>query len=271
MNDAACDIILPGTTFCCKRGGLLSAYSAFKMAVLKAEGLGSQQKDHRNIIINVMHKNNMKQVIFLFMIVAVLLGIRLSTFAEDKGRIQKEKIITQKFNEQTSNSIGQYRFPLTVNSFVKDLGRPDSTVTDQNESCPVGQIHTWCLRTENLKILVLGDHYKPNVDFSAESRLFALAKCGHGKDSGFTGLWGIKFGDSDREVNQKLIQIQKQNRQVSLKRNINGAPIHVLFNGWPISHHHSMKKDGLFFYFVMNKRGRLEVIIQSSFDLSTLC
>jgi len=213
----------------------------------------------------------MKLTYLISVFAVALLGAVLPTFAADNGRLQKEKIIIQKFNQESANSIGQYRFPLTVNSFIKDLGHPDSAFTDQNESCPVGQIHTWCLGSQNLKIMVLGAAYKPEVNYSADSRLFAVAKCEPGKDTGFSGLWGIKLGDSDKEVYQKLSQIQKQNKQINLKMNIKGAPLHVLLNGFPVVQHHSMKKDNLFFYFVINKQDRLEVIIQSSFDLSIVC
>jgi len=213
----------------------------------------------------------MKQSIIIISFAIALLGPGLSTFAEDNGRIQKEKIVIQKLNQQSTNSIGQYRFPLTVNSFVKDLGQPDSTFTDDNESCPVGQIHTWCLRGQNLKIIVLGDVYKQKVDYSAESRLFAVAKCESGLPTGFAGLWGIQLGDSEKDLNQKLSRLQNQNKNINIKKNIKGAPLHVLFNSFPVSHHYSMKKDDLYFYFVINKQGRLEVIVQSSFDLSIVC
>lgn len=219
----------------------------------------------------VVHINKMKQTLIFIAIVGALLGVVLSSSAQDNERIQKEKIIIQKFNYQTANSIGKYGFPLTVSSFVKDLGQPDSTFTDDNVSCPVGQIHTWCLQSQNLKIIVLGDVYKPKVDYSSESRLFAIAKCAAGKATGFTGLWGIQLGDTDKEVNKKLSKIQKKDKQVELKRNIKGAPLHVILNGFPVSHYHSMNKGDLYFYFVINNQGRLEVIIQSSFDLSLVC
>lgn len=218
-----------------------------------------------------MHTYKMKQTLILIAVVGALCGVVLSSSADDNERIQTEKRLIQKFNYQAANSIGKYDFPLTVSSFVKDLGQPDSTFTDDNESCPVGQIHTWCLRSQNLKIIVLGDVYKPKVDYSVESRLFAVAKCGSGTPTGFGGLWGIQLGDSEKDVNQRLSEIQKQKKNVALKRNIKGTPLHVLLNGFPVSHHHSMNKDNLFFYFVINNQGRLEVIIQSTFDLSIAC
>ena len=212
-----------------------------------------------------MHRNKMKQIIISTIIALVLLGVGLLSFAEDNGRIQKEKTIIKKFNQ------GQYKFPLTVNSFVKDLGNPDSTFTDDNKSCPVGQIHTWCIRSQNLNLLVLGDVYKPKVNYSAASRLFAVAKCDSANDTSFSGLWGIKLGEPEKEVNQKLSQIQNQNKKIILKKDIKGTPLHVVFNGFSISHHHSIQKGNLYFYFIFNKQGRLEVIVQSSFDLSIVC
>ena len=192
-----------------------------------------------------------------------ILGVSLLSFAEDNGRIQKE--ITMKFNE------GQYKFPLTVNAFVKNLGQPDSTFTDENESCPVGQMHVWCVKPQNLKVVVLGDVYEPKVNFSAESRLFAVAKCDSAKDTSFSGLWDIKLGETEKEINQKLSQIQKQNKKIIIKKDIKGPPLHVVFNSFSISHHHSIQKGNLYYYFIFNKQGRLEVIVYSSFDLSIVC
>lgn len=218
----------------------------------------------------VMH-TYMKQILIFIAIVVALLGVIRSTFAEDNGRIQEEKKRIQKFNYQAANSIGKYRFPLTVNSFFKDLGQPDSTFTDDNMTCPVGQYHTWCLQSQNLKILVLGDHYEPDVNYSAESRLFGIAKCEQGKDTGYNGLWGIKLGDSDKQVRDYLFRIVKKNKGSNLKTNIKGRPIHVILNSYTVSHHHTLEKGGLYFYFIINKEGKLDVIIQSSFDLSIVC
>lgn len=213
----------------------------------------------------------MKLKLILIVVTLAVLGLAPSTFADDNARIQKEKMVIQKFNHQSMKSIGKYGFPLTVNSFVKDLGQPDSTFTDDNESCPVGQIHTWCLQSQNVKVLVLGDNYKSNVDYSAESRLFSVAKCEPGKDAGFNGLWGIRLGESDKKVQEKLSQIVKKNKNSNLKTNIKRPPIHVLLNGFSVSHHHTLQKGGIYFYFVMDKEGKLDVIIQSSFDLSIVC
>lgn len=220
----------------------------------------------------VMHTNKIKQGITFSVIAIALLGVVLSTFAEDSGRIKKENILLQKFNQQSINSIGQYRFPLTVNSFVKDLGKPDSTFTDDSsETCPIGQVHSWCLKSQNLQVLVLGDNYDPRIDYSANCRLFAVAKCNSSKESKFKGLWGIKLGDSDKAVKEKLLRLAKNNRNVTLTQNNKRAPIHVFLNEFSISHHHTLKKDGHYFYFVINKDGMLEVILQSDMDLSIAC
>jgi hypothetical protein len=213
----------------------------------------------------------MKYKIILTEVALTIFALSSLNFADDNARLQKEKVIIQKFNHESANSIGKYNFPLRVNSFIKDLGRPDSTFTDDNESCPVGQIHTWCLPSQNLKILVLGDNYKPEVNYSADSRLFAIAKCEPGKDTAFNGLWGIRLGVSDNEVKEKLSQIVKKNKNSNLKTSIIGPPIHVLLTGFSVSHHHTLQKDNLYFYFVIGKDGRLEVILQSSFDLSIAC
>jgi len=218
-----------------------------------------------------MHKNKVRQTLIFSLVTFAFIGMVLSTLAADNGGIQNENIIIQKFNHEATNSIGKYSFPLTVNSFVKDIGQPASTFTDNHETCPIGQIHTWSFRSQNLTLLVLGDKYDPKVDYSAKSRLFAVAKCDSGKDTAFNGLWGIRLGDSDKQVIERLSQIVKQNRKGNLKRNIKGVPIHVLLNGFSVSHHHTIEKDNIYFYFVINKNGRLEVILQSSFDLSTAC
>lgn len=173
----------------------------------------------------IFGKNILKQRLFLTLVAFTALGLSPLTFADDNARILKEKMLIQKFNHESKKSIGKYSFPLTVNSFFKDLGRPDSTFTDDNETCPVGQIHSWCLRSQNLNILVLGDHYKQKADYSAGSRLFAVAKCDTNKNTEFKGLWGLKLGDSDKTVKEGLLQIAGKNKNTVLSLNSKGAPI----------------------------------------------
>ncbi len=193
---------------------------------------GNNRIEHakgRALIRRVMHTNKMKQGITFSVIAIALLGVVLSTFAEDNGRIKKEKIILQKFNQQSTNSIGQYRFPLTVNSFVKDLGQPDSTfIDDSSETCPICQVHSWCLRSQNLKILVLGDNYGPKVDYFVNCRLFAVAKCNSSKETKFKGLWGIELGDSDKAVKENCYGLPKIIK-ISLLHKITNEHLSIFF------------------------------------------
>ncbi len=219
----------------------------------------------------------MKIKILINTVSITLLAVVLSAasiIAGERSRTpQKEKAAIHNFNIKSQNAIGKYRFPLTVNSFVTDIGLPDSTFVDNGDTCPIGQLHDWCLSSENFAVSVLGDNYAEKIDYSASSRLFAVKKCDSTKDTSFQGLWGIKLGDSDKTVKAKLDIIIKENkiRNLSLSKSSEGSPIHSFLDGQTIAYQYILKNGELYFYFMIDKKGKLAIIVQADFDILIAC
>lgn len=222
----------------------------------------------------------MKLTTIIRTVSVIFLAVVLSAASIHAGQrsrtSQKEKTAMTNFNIQSNRSIGKYAFPLTVNSFVKDLGHPDSTFfdsADEGNTCPIGQLHDWCLKSSNLAVSVLGDDYTEKKNYAANSRLFAVKKCDNSKNTSFHGLWGIKLGDSGDIVKAKLDKIIKENklRNLSLSKSSEGSPIHLFLGGQTVAYQYIVKNGDLYFYFMIDKKGQLVVIVQSDFDILIAC
>jgi len=224
---------------------------------------------------NVKHK--MKTRIIILSIVIVVLFTALQLLAAEQGRSpRQEKAAMANFNFQSNTSIGKYAFPLTVNSFTKDLGPPDSTVldsADEGNTCPIGQLHDWCLKSANFAVSVLGDDYLEKKNYAASSRLFAVKKCDKTKETTFQGLWGLKLGDTDNIVKAKLDKIIKENkiRNLSLSKSSESSPIYSFLDGQSIAYQYIIKNGDLYFYFMIDKKGKLAIIVQADFDILIAC
>jgi hypothetical protein len=142
-----------------------------------------------------------------------------------KETTTKRKISYDAFPFPENSLFKKYMFPLLVNSFTKSLGSPDNTIIDENEGCPIGQVHNWCLRDQNLEILVLGDNYKSKAEYAAHCRLYAIRKCTIDTPTTFDGIWGIKLGDADTVVRELLEKLVKDNPSIHLTQDSNGSPV----------------------------------------------
>ena len=192
--------------------------------------------------------------------------------AKQSRTLKQEKAAMTNFNIQSNNSIGKYPFPLTVNSFVKDLGPPDSTFPDtgdEGNTCPTGQLHKWCLKSENFAVSVLGDDYTEKINYEARSRLFLVKKCNYSKPTSFQGLWGIKLGESERSVKAKLEQTIKYKKalNLSLSKSTAISP----FGGGAVYQYVLTNGDNLYFFFGIDEQGRLIMIMQAEFDVLNTC
>lgn len=159
----------------------------------------------------------------------------------------------------------------SLRAFLQILGMPDESVVADDEYCILGQLHRWCIPEQNLNILVIGGTYDPEIDYSVESRAIGLRKCSQGLETPFQGPWGIRPGDTDRVVKEKLEQCVSSDAGSILMQNSHTAAIHGFLNGLDMTHQYIVKKDGLYFYFMMNKSGLLEVILVSRIDLLRFC
>lgn len=170
-----------------------------------------------------------------------------------------------------SNFFNIYKFPVTVSLFTKSFGMPDETYIDDSEGCPVGQVHFWHLEGQNLKLIVLGNSYEKQVDYSKSSELYAVAKLNLEKPASFGGLWDINLGDTDQVVKEKLDALLKRDASLNLTQNSDGSPVHCLMLGKRMKHQYILSKDGNFLFFMIGENDKLELIMYTIIDIQVAC
>ena len=164
----------------------------------------------------------------------------------------------------------KYSFPLKVDAFVSTLNKPNDTYVDNNEGCPIGQLHNWLLKDQNIELLVLGDCYNPEVEYSADSRLYAVRKIDGSASSSFEDVWGIKLGDSDAVVKEKLEQVIKNYPGLYLEQDTNGSPVHGHVAG-KMKHQYVLSKDGMYLFFIIDTNDLLETIMYTEMGVRAAC
>lgn len=176
-----------------------------------------------------------KRMKILSIIFIVLLGGAILNWVNflrpDFFRLKKttKKEINYNIFPFTSTSFfKKHIFPQKVSAFVNTFAKPDNTYVDDNEGCPIGQLHNWQLKDQNIELLVLGDCYKKEIDYSAGSRLYAVRKIDDKAITSFEDVWGVKLGDSDTVVKEKLEKFIKSYPDFNLKQDTNGSPVHVM-------------------------------------------
>jgi hypothetical protein len=164
----------------------------------------------------------------------------------------------------------KYLFPLKVDAFVSTFSKPNDTYVDKNEGCPIGQMHNWLLKDQNIELLVLGDCYNPEVDYSADSRLYAVRKIDYSANSSFEDVWGVKLGDSDAVVKEKLEKLIKIYPGLHLVQDTNGSPVHCHVAG-KMKHQYVLSKDGMYLFFIIDTNDLLETIMYTEMDVRAAC
>jgi hypothetical protein len=218
-----------------------------------------------------------KSVKILSIIIIVLLGVAIVSWINflRPDYFQFEKTTKKEMNYNvfpfTSTSFfKKHKFPQKVSSFVNTFSKPNDTYVDDNEGCPIGQLHTWLLKDQNIVLLVLGDRYKPEVDYSASSRLYAIRKIDAEAPTTFEDVWGIKFGDSDVVVKEKLDKLIKDYPGLNLIQDTNGSPVHGHVAG-RMKHQYVLSKDGIYLFFIIGANDRLETIMYTTIDVRAAC
>src|SRR3990172_3095437 len=158
----------------------------------------------------------------------------------------------------------KYLFPLKVDAFVSTFNKPNNTYVDDNEGCPIGQMHNWLLKDQNIELLVLGDCYDPEIDYSANSRLYAVRKIDDEENTSFADVWGIKLGDSDTVVKEKLEKLIKNYPGLNLEQDNNGSPVHCHVAG-KMKHQYVLSKDGMYLFFMIGTNDQLSTIMYTTF------
>lgn len=169
-----------------------------------------------------------------------------------------------------TSSFKKYQFPLKVNAFTSSFGKPNDTYVDDNEGCPIGQLHNWILKDQNIEWLVLGDSYEPEIDYSADSRLYAVRKIDSEAPTPFEDVWGIKLGDSDATVKEKLEKLIKDYPALNLTQDTNGSPVHCHVIG-RMKHQYVLSGDGIYLFFMIGTNDQLETIMYTTIDVRAAC
>jgi hypothetical protein len=131
-------------------------------------------------------------------------------------------------------------------------------------------LHNWLLKDQNVGLLVLGDCYKPDVDYSASSRLYAVRRIDDNANTSFEDVWGIKLGDSDSVVKDKLDMFIKSYPGFDLVQDSNGSPVHGHVAG-RMKHQYVLSKDGIYLFFIIDMNDYLETIMYTTIDVRAAC
>lgn len=171
---------------------------------------------------------------------------------------------------QPDSFFKKYSFPLNVDAFLKTFNKPNDTYVDDNEGCPIGQMHNWLLKDQNIELLVLGDCYNKEVDYSADARLYAVRKIDDNASATFEDVWGVKLGDTDAVVKEKLEKLITNYSGLNLEQDNNGSPVHGHVAG-KMKHQYVISKDGMYLFFIIGTNDLLEAIIYTTMDVRDAC
>jgi len=186
-------------------------------------------------------------------------------------KVTEKEITYDVFPFPPDSFFKKYLFPLKVSSFSNTFGKPNDTYVDDNEGCPIGQLHTWSLQDKNMVILVLGDNYESKINYEADCRLYAIRKYNVEMPSAFDGIWGVKLGDSDAVIKSKLDELIKNDASLHLTQDSNGSPVHGHLIGQGMKHQYVLSKDNVYLFFLVGESGNLEVIMFTTFDVRAAC
>ncbi len=218
-----------------------------------------------------------KRMKILSIIIIVLLGVAIVSWINllHPGYFQLEKTTKKEFNYNvfpftSTNFFKKYIFPQKVSSFVNAFSKPDDTYIDDNEGCPIGQLHKWLLKDQNIELLVLGDCYRPEVDYSASTGLYAVRQLDDNAPTSFDDVWGIRLGASDIEVKEKLDQLIKGHPDLNLTQDAEGSPVHCHVAG-KMKHQYVLSKDGNYLFFIIDMNDHLETIMYTTIDVRAAC
>ncbi len=157
-----------------------------------------------------------------------------------------------------------------VNYFVNLLGTPDSTISDDDPSCPFGQLSFWNKTKNNLKVIVLGDDYSGKTNFKATTR-YVIFQSLKDKDSLFVfkQIYFKMTLDTFKKT-LKIIDKSKDDGGIEEFDNKSAGTI-LLSTGIEFVKGYFFKDGDYFYYFLFNKDLKLEFVIKSSFDERQAC
>jgi len=157
-----------------------------------------------------------------------------------------------------------------VKYFVNLLGTPNSTISDDDPSCPFGQLSFWNKTKNNLKVIVLGDDYSGKTNFKATTR-YVIFQSLRDEDSLFV-FKQIYFKMPLDAFKKTLKIIDKSKGDGGIEEfDHKSAGTVLLSTGIEFVKGYFLKDRDYFYYFLFNKELKLEFVIKSSFDERQAC
>ena len=183
---------------------------------------------------------------------------------------EAERRAQSNFNcENFSDILPNFSFSSSIGIAVDSLGNPDRTFIHEDLTCPIGQLHYWNDNIKNQQLVILGDDYSGTENFSAKSRYYAIQSLNTSKPSEFY-FNGIKLGDTEESVKQKIDCILTKNSNFELSENSGQSIVEVHFVENQ-QKQYVISKSGLFIRFIIDSNERLKCIVFTSFNDHIAC
>ena len=214
--------------------------------------------------------NKREKMLSSFFVTLAIAAVIFSVIDPFSVKTVEQKIDYNAIPFRPDSFFKKYLFPLKVDAFASTFNKPNDTYVDNNEGCPIGQLHNWLLKDQNIELLVLGDCYNPEVDYSADSRLYAVRKIDDSANTSFEDVWGVKLGDSDAVVKEKLEKLIKNYPDLYLVQDANGSAVHCHVAG-KMKHQYVLSKDGMYLFFIIDTNDLLETIMYTEMDVRAAC
>ena len=149
----------------------------------------------------------------------------------------------------------------SISVFLTKLSKPDKVLIDDDEDCPIGQLHIWSKARTDYEIIVLADDYSTIPNDQAKSRLFMI-KLKEDAINQPCYKYGIRLGDQYDSVLSKINSVSTPIERTGASRIdtwIFRAPETI-----------SMESNGNFIDFIFVNR-KLQLIRISNFDVFETC
>jgi hypothetical protein len=171
--------------------------------------------------------------------------------------------------ENFLNVLPDFSFSSSIPTAVDSLGNPDRTFIHEDLTCPIGQLHYWNDYIKNQQLVILGDDYSGTENLSAKSRYYAIQSLNTSRPSEFS-FNGIKLGDTEQSVKQKIDCILTNNSNFELSKN-NGQSIVEVYFVENQQKQYVISKTDLYIRFIIDSNDQLKCIVFTSFNDHLAC
>ncbi len=186
-----------------------------------------------------------------------------ATFKRSENQLENFRAIT---NFQPGKSTAE----MSIRDFVRVLGPASQTVKDKDSTCPIGQLHFWNATAQNCRIFALGDDYTSKDNFQASCRLYGIQLANEKESSDYAGFLGIKLGDEEKMVKEKLDEFVQKNPSYKYEELKERSAVEHFLTERQKSVY--VVTDGKrYYHFAIGKKRKVSYILLSSFNVQAAC